>query len=227
VELNSEVKALQEQWAKQNQVFLGAVVADSVHLWTKKPIENIEELKGMKVGASGSLSLWAAGIGMVPVQGDFSTHYNNVRTGVYDSLLAFTTGTYPIKLHEVAPYLIRVDLGATSIGAVTINKSLYDSMPPEVQKVLQETGAEYSQRLAAMLTKLSVEFQEKMKNEGAKIIDLQQAERQKWASTMPNIAQEWVKRNTERGLPAAEVLKAYLGKIRGAGQEPLRQWDKN
>ena len=76
------------------------------------------------------LSLWANGIGAVAVQGDFATHYNNVKTGVYDGLIAFTTGVYPIKIHEVAPYMTKVDLGAMSIGAITINKKLFDSMSP-------------------------------------------------------------------------------------------------
>jgi TRAP-type C4-dicarboxylate transport system substrate-binding protein len=226
VDMNHEVKALRDQWSKQNQVFLGAVVADSIQLYTKKPVSRIDELKGLKVGASGSLSLWANGIGMVPVQGDFSTHYNNLKTGVYDSLLAFVTGTFPIKVHEVAPYVIRIDSGATSIGAITINKALFDSMPREVQKVLVEVGDEYSGRVAATLEKLVSTFEANMVKQGATISELSQAERAKWANTMPNIAQDWVKRNEERGLPAGAVLKTYLAKLRAAGQKPLRDWEK-
>lgn len=226
VEMNRDVAAVRDQWTKQNQVFLGAVVADSIQLFTKKPVSTIEELKGVKVGASGSLSLWANGIGMVPVQGDFSTHYNNLKTGVYDSLLAFVTGCYPIKVHEVAPYMSKLDSGATSIGAVTINKATFDAMPPEVQKVLREVGDEYSERVAATLTKVVATFEANMAKEGATITPLPQSERLKWVNTMPNIAQEWVKRNEERRLPAGAVLKAYLAKLRAAGQTPLRDWEK-
>lgn len=226
VEMNHDMKALKDQWLKQNQVFLGAVVADSIQLFTKKPISRVEDLKGMKVGASGSLSLWANGIGMVPVQGDFATHYNNIKTGVYDSLLAFVTGSYPIKVHEVAPYLTRIDTGATSIGAVTINKNTFDSMPPEVQKVLRDVGDEYSRRVADTLTKLTSTFEANIAREGGTISPLSQQERAKWVNTMPNIAQDWVRRNEERGLPAGLVLKTYLAKLRGAKQTPLRDWEK-
>lgn len=226
VEMNHEMKELQAQWQKQNQVFLGAVVVDSVQLFTKKPIKSIDELKGVKVGASGTLSLWASGIGMVPVQGDFSTHYNNLKTGIYDSLLAFITGSYPIKVYEVAPHMNRLDFGATSIGAVTINLDTWKRMPPEVQKVLAEVGDEYSQRLAGMLTKLTATFEGNWTKEGGTITPLASEERVKWASTMPNIAQDWVKRNEERGLPAGTVLKTYLSKLRSAGQAGLRDWEK-
>ena len=226
VEMNRDMKALQDQWSKHNQVFLGAVVADAIQLFTKKPVASINELKGMKVGAAGSLSLWANGIGMVPVQGDFATHYNNIKTGVYDSLLAFVTGSFPIKVHEVAPYVNKVNMGATSIGAVTINKALFDSMPREVQTVLREVGVDYSARVAATLEKAAYIFEENMAKQGATVSTFPEQERAKWANTMPNIAQDWVRRNEERGLPAGEVLKAYLAKLRAAKQEPLRDWTK-
>jgi TRAP-type transport system periplasmic protein len=226
VDMNGEMKELKDQWARQNQVFLGAVVADSIQLFTKKPFTRIDELKGLKVGASGSLSLWANGIGMVPVQGDFSTHYNNIKTGVYDSLLAFVTGTYPIKIHEAAPYMTKIDAGATSIGALTINKTTFESMPPAVQKVLRDAGVEYSKRLGDTLTGLSTDFEGRMVKEGATIATLSPQERAKWAASMPNIAQEWVKRNEERKLAAGTVLKTYLAKVRAAGQSPLRDWEK-
>ena len=226
VEMNHEMKELQAQWQKQNQLFLGAVVADSVQLFTKKPIKGIDELKGVKVGASGTLSLWASGIGMVPVQGDFSTHYNNLKTGIYDSLLAFITGSYPIKVHEVAPHMNRLDFGATSIGAVTINLDTWKRMPPEVQKAMREVGDEYSRRLADTLTKLTSAFEGNWTKEGGSIAAMPAAERVKWANSMPNIAQDWVKRNEERGLPAGVVLKAYAAKLRAAGQSGLRDWEK-
>jgi TRAP-type C4-dicarboxylate transport system substrate-binding protein len=226
VEMNHEMKELQAQWQKQNQLFLGAVVADSVQLFTKKPIKSIDELKGVKVGASGTLSLWASGIGMVPVQGDFSTHYNNLKTGIYDSLLAFVTGSYPIKVHEVAPHMNKLDFGATSIGAITINLDTWKRMPPEVQKALREVGDEYSQRLAGTLTKVTSVFEANIAKEGGTVTQMPKEERAKWASTMPNIAQDWVKRNEERGLPAGAVLKTYTAKLRAAGQAGLRDWEK-
>ena len=227
VEMNHDMKELQAQWQKQNQLFLGAVVVDSVQLFTKKPIKGLDELKGVKVGASGTLSLWASGIGMVPVQGDFSTHYNNLKTGIYDSLLAFITGSYPIKVHEVAPHMNKFDFGATSIGAITINLDTWKRMPPEVQGVLREVGDEYSRRLADTLTKLTSAFEANWTKEGGSIAPMPAAERAKWASTMPNIAQDWVKRNEERGVPAGTVLKTYTAKLRAAGQTPLRDWEKN
>ena len=43
---------------------------------------------------------------------------------------------------------------------------------------------------------------------------------------MPNIAQDWVKRNEERCEPAKKVLVAYMAKLRAAKVELVRDWDK-
>lgn len=226
VEMNADMLELKAHWAKQNQVFLGVIAADTDHTWTKFPVHTLEDYKGRKLGASGSLSLWANGIGAVAVQGDFATHYNNVKTGVYDGLIAFTTGVYPIKIHEVAPYMTKVNLGAMSIGAITINKKLFDSMSPETQKIFRNVGVEYSQRVSATMKNLAGVFEKKMAAEGAKIFDFPPTERKKWATTMPNIALDWVKRNEERGVPAKKVLEAYMSKLRAAHVELMRDWDK-
>jgi TRAP-type transport system periplasmic protein len=226
VEMNAEMPELKAHWVKQNQVFLGAIAADTDHTWTKFPVSKLEDYKGRKLGASGSLSLWANGIGAVAVQGDFATHYNNVKTGVYDGLIAFTTGVYPIKIHEVAPYMTKVNLGSMSIGAITINKKLFDSMSPETQKIMRDVGVEYSQRVSATMKNLAGIFEKKMAAEGAKISVFPPAERKKWATTMPNIAADWVKRNEERSVPAKKVLQTYMSKLRSAHVELVRDWDK-
>ena len=209
-----------------NSLRTWGIAADTDHTWTKFPVAKLEDYKGRKLGASGSLSLWANGIGAVAVQGDFATHYNNVKTGVYDGLIAFTTGVYPIKIHEVAPYMTKVNLGATSIGAITINKKLFDSMSPETQKIFRDVGAEYSQRVSATMKTLAGVFEKKMAAEGAKISDFPAAERKKWATTMPNIAKDWVNRNEDRGEPAKKVLEAYMAKLRANKVELVRDWDK-
>jgi TRAP-type C4-dicarboxylate transport system substrate-binding protein len=226
VEMNAEMPELKAHWDKQEQVFLGAIAADTDHTWTKFAVTKLEDYKGRKLGASGSLSLWANGIGAVAVQGDFATHYNNVKTGVYDGLIAFTTGVYPIKIHEVAPYMTKVDLGAMSIGAITINKKLFDSMSLQTQKILRDVGAEYSQRVSATMKNLAGVFEKKMADEGAKISDFPATERKKWATTMPNIAKDWVTRNEQRGEPAKKVLDTYMAKLRAEKVDLVRDWDK-
>ncbi len=226
LELNNEMAEMKAQWTAHKQVLLGVTATDTDYILTKFPVKSVDDLKGRKMGASGSLSLWAAGIGAVPVQGDFSTHYNNVKTGVYDGLIAFTTGFYPNKLHQVAPYATRIDLGSMMIGALSANKAFFDKLPPEVQKVLREVGAEYSIKVATTVTNVAKLFEKKMAAEGAKFSRLPASERKRWATTMPNIAKNWVDNNESRNVPARKVLNAYMQKLRDNKVDLARDWDK-
>ena len=225
-DLHKEVPEVAGQWHKNGQVFLGAMVADTNHLMTKFPVATLDDLKGRKLGAAGTTSLWAEGIGAVPVQGDFSTHYNNIKTGVYDGLIIISTGAYPTKLHQVAPYFTRVGVGANLIGALSINKKLYDSMPPEVQKVLRDVGEEYTKRLSVLIMNLAGQFEKKMEEEGAKFSSLSEAERKRWATTLPNIAKQWAARTEQAGSAGNKMLSVYMGKLRAANVRLLREWDK-
>lgn len=225
-ELHDEVPELRAQWTAHKVVFLGSIATDTDYIMTKFPVKSMDDLKGKKMGAAGSISLWASGGGMVPVQGDFATHFNNVKTGVYDGLVAFSTGFYPSKLHQVAPYATRIDLGAMSIGAIAAGKDFFDKLPPEVQKVLREVGIEYSIKVADTVMNLAAVFEKKMEEEGAKFSRLPAEERKKWAMMMPNIGKNWVENNEARNIAARKVFAAYLDKLRKEKVDLVRQWDK-
>jgi TRAP-type C4-dicarboxylate transport system substrate-binding protein len=220
------VPEFNNEWTKYKQVFLASIATDTDYILTKFPVTKIEDIKGKKMGASGSLSLWIDGIGGVPVQGDFATHFNNVKTGVYDGLIAFSTGFYPNKIHQVAPYATRIDLGSMVIGCVSINKAFFDKLPPEVQKIFKDVGKDYTMRVSGLLNNLAKDFETKMAAEGAKFSRLSPEERKKWATTMPNIGKNWVERTEARGLPARKVFAAYMQKLRDNNVPLVREWDK-
>ncbi|MDE0111533.1 MAG: hypothetical protein OXN84_04505 [Albidovulum sp.] len=54
--LHSNVPAMDEQWAKCNQVHLGAMTDGSYHLITKKPINTLDGLYGLKLLAGGAFA---------------------------------------------------------------------------------------------------------------------------------------------------------------------------
>ncbi len=225
-ELNAELPELKAQWTNHKTVFLGGIATDSQYMLTKFPVKTMADLKGRKMGAAGSVSLWASGGGMVPVQGDFATHFNNLKNGVYDGLIAFTTGFYPSKLHQVAPHALRIDFGSMSLGAIAASKDFFDKLPPEVQKVMREVGEAYSLKVADTVANLAKTFEAKMAAEGATFSRLPAEERKQWATEMPNIGKNWVAANEARGIAARKVFAAYLDKLRKENVQLVRDWDK-
>ena len=212
-ELHEELPEMSGSWEKHGQVFVAPIGFDTFYPLTKFPIKSLKDLKGRKLAGAGAVSLWEAPIGIVPVQGNFAVHFNNLKTGVYDGLIAFTTGYYPNKLHEIARYATKVNFGAMPGGGVTVNKSVWGKLPDAVRRAMRESGVDYRNAQHEKMTKLVDTFEAKMKAEGVVFSQMPLDQKLAWAKAMPNIAKEWAARVEAKGFAGNMVLKAYMDKL--------------
>jgi TRAP-type C4-dicarboxylate transport system substrate-binding protein len=232
-EMMDKVPALKAEWDKANAIFLGAMAVDTVHLFTIKPVKTIGDLKGRKISAAGTIGAWVGAIGATPVDGALPSFYNDIKTGVSEGGMTVSTGALGIKLYEVTPYIVTMNMGTFYAGALAINRDTYNKLPPEVQKVIREVGREYSAKVADGVDKGYQAAFRIFKEEGAKqnppvqVTEFAQDERVKMFQGMPNIAQAWAKQNDAKGLPATQILKQYMDLMRARGAKPVRDWDKN
>jgi len=224
-DLHDTVPALRRSWADQNQIMLGASGVDTYHLLTTFPVQGVDDLQGRKILAPGPSAAWLEGTGAVAVNGGLNTYYTQIRTGVADGVLTILTGAYPYKIHEVAPYVTLVSLGAQFNGGLSINKDTWDRLPEDVRKVLADLGRDYSRTMAAEVTDRYDRALAAMIAEGAVVTTLSDAERRKWIDGMPDIAGRWAAAAERRGYPARDVLDAFMAEFRRRGGKPLRDWD--
>lgn len=224
--MQAKIPAMADAWTKNNMVFLGGTGLDSYHLFTKTPINKLEDLNGKKINAPGPSANWVKGTGAVAVAGSLQTYYNDIQTGVTEGALTFATGAFPIKLTEVAPHITKVNYGAQFAGALVMSKRVYDKLPADAKKIVMEVGAEYDAKLSALLTATSVSLMQKMVEGGAKVRELSPAERKQWAAVLPNVALPWAKDLDAKGLPGTQVLNEFVAQIRAAGVQFPRDWSK-
>lgn len=230
-QMNESVPALKAEWDRNNVVFLGASGVDTYHLFTKAPINTYADLNGKKISAPGAVGLWLKGSGAVPVDGSLTSYYTDIQTGVSEGTISIATGILPNKIYEVAPYVTTVDIGALYNGGMAMNKDSFNALPPEVQKIVKEVGLMYSKTLGDTLMQRYEAALKSIQTQGAnqsvpvKVAPMAPGEREKWATTMPDIASEWAKANASRG-PAAQIVKTYMEELRKRGAKPLRDWDK-
>lgn len=224
-DLHDRIPALAASWRQQNQVFLGASGVDTYHLMTNFPVRTLADLRGRKILAPGPSATWLEGTGAVAVNGGLTTYYTQIKTGVADGVLTILTGAYPYRIHEVAPYITLVGIGAQFNGGMAINRSTWDELPTEVREVLTRLGREYSTTLAEEVNGLYEKALHAMQRDGAMVTPLPLQEKQKWIAALPDIAGHWARATERRGYPARRVLHAYLDAVRRRGGHPLRNWD--
>jgi len=227
-DLADKFPAFQKQFDDQNQVLLTNYSSiDNYGVFTKTPVAKMEELKGMKLNAAGANALYLKPLGAVAVLGSLVTYYNQIKTGVSDGTVIWPEATITFKLAEVAPYYLETDFGTGVNKSITMNKDTWNSLPPEVQKVLKETARDYRDKVAqAALDKADASIK-KFKAMGGKIVSLSEADKKKWAMMLPNIAQDLANEvEKKNGYPAKAILAAYMEGLRKAGEKPVRNWDK-
>lgn len=223
-QLMEKVPAFAAEWTKHNTVFLGAQVADTYHLVTKFPVTKLEDLKGKKLLAPGAIASRVQGTGATPVDAGLPVFYNMLQTGVADGAVILITGVLPFKLHEVAPYITKVDLGAVFSGALAMNKKTWDGLPPHMKDLFRTLGRDYAKMCADLVAEReAAAWAALTKNPAVKVSELPQAERVKWAKALPDVAGDWARRNGE---PGRQVLKIFMEEARKHGAKPLRDWDR-
>jgi TRAP-type transport system periplasmic protein len=225
-DMQKSIPAMADAWTKNGLVYLGGAALDSYHLWTKFPVTRVEDLQGKKIAAPGPAANWIRDTGAVAVAGTLNSYYEDLKSGVADGVLVFSTGAWGAKLHEVAPHITKVNFGAMFAGGVAMNKSRFDRLPPEVQQVLREVGEAYAEQFAKAQSAAAGAVLQNMVNAGAKMADLSPDERKRWADKLPQVARTWSADLQGKGLPGDAVLEAYVGGLKKAGVALPRDWTR-
>ncbi|WP_425092319.1 C4-dicarboxylate TRAP transporter substrate-binding protein [Tropicimonas sp. S265A] len=225
-EIAKEYPAMQAEFDAQNQVYLATgVVLDTYQVFSRMPISSLSDLEGTKIAGAGMNLRYVEGIeGAAGVRGGLTDFYNMVQTGLVDSAMLWPEAASTFKIAEVAPYMLKADLGAVNSKTVTVNKDYWEKLPVEVKEVLQEVAVAYRDHVAGIAMDRAQASRDAYVAAGGTIVELDDAERAAWANAMPNIAAEWAQGLNDAGQPGTQMLNSYLGKLQQAGFSPVRDW---
>ena len=225
-EIAKEFPAMAAELDAENQVYLATgVVLDTYQLFSKTPIDSIEDLEGKKVAGAGYNLRYLEGInGAAGVRGGLPNFYNMLQTGVVDAAMLWPEAAGTFKIAEVAPYMLKADIGAVNSKTVTVNKDVWAKLPDEVKDVLQRVAVEYRDHVAGIAMDRANEALDAYVAGGGTVVELSDDARRAWVLSMPNIAADWAAGLDASGAPGSEMLKAYVEKLVAAGETPVRDW---
>lgn len=225
-EIAKEYPAMQNEFKKQNQVYLATgVVLDTYQIFGKKEISSIKDLEGSKVAGAGMNLRYLEGIkDAAGVRGGLTDFYNMLQTGLVDYAMLWPEAAKTFKIAEVGPYMIKADLGAVNTKTVTVNADYWKKLPDEVKKTLQDVAVLYRDHIAGLAMDRAADSHDAYKQAGGKIIEVSADDRTAWAKAIPNIAAEWAANLDKRGEAGTEMLNTYIGKLESAGYKGVRDW---
>jgi TRAP-type C4-dicarboxylate transport system substrate-binding protein len=216
------------QGEKFNQIVLkSAGVADNYVLFSKREIKQFSDLKGMKIAAVGANQPWVAAAGATPVATELATQYNAYQTGVFEGMVLWQQAYTAFRMCELGAFRLDTDFGAVSPILLTVNKDSWAKLPDDVKTALREATNTWASETDKRIKSASEAGRQRCeKDHNLKTTKLSDADRKAWAFAMPNVAQNWAKRQDAANLPGSKMLAEWMNYMREKKQPVVRQWDR-
>lgn len=190
--------------ALKDYKIITAFATEASHLMSKKPVKDIGDLKGMQIRISGALTPVLEDLGATPVGMGMAEVPEAIQTGIIEGLVSSREVLKDLKLAESLKYTTDYPLSVTSFVAV-MNKDVWESLPPDVQQVIDELGPEMAKWTGEYHDNHVKETLEWSSQEhGLTIITLTEEEKAKWHSKLQPLQDKLVRDLEAKGLPATE-----------------------
>ena len=177
-------------------------------LHTKKPVRTLEELKGMKIRSTGMSTKIVFALGATPVAMPMTESYDALSRGITEGIVCPYEALYGWKLGEVIKSTTQNYVCAYfSAFFVTMNKDKWNSLPPDIQKIIENVNKEYIEKAGKAWDEIDTGGKDFTTKLGNQIISLTKEEEVKWAKAVQPLFDEYLKEKTGKGLPAEEALK--------------------
>jgi len=191
---------------KHNQKMLYQVPWPSRNVYTKKEIKTLEDLKGLKIRTvSKEDSDLLTALGASPIQMPWGEVVTSLATGVIDGVGTSSASGVDGKFWEFTGYASRWNWQCSE-DMVNVNLDAWNSLSPELQKIVEETARE----LEPQFWKLAVEENKKKEKilveNGMKVYDPNPELQAKFIELSSQIWQDHMKEVPE----SVQVIEDYL-----------------
>lgn len=178
---------------------------------TKKPIKSPNDLKGMKLHASGGIyNEIATKYGVTPVSVASPEMYEATQRGVVEGAFLSYPAVKSYKLNELVKYLT---YGASFGGypvVYTVNEQKWQSLPEDIQKALTQAGEDTAKVAGEAWDQKETEVLKEFEQQGLEIYKLSSEEKEKWKEPMKTVGQEWTDDMEKKGLPGKKVFEEFV-----------------
>ncbi len=194
-----EFKGVKPLWLHTND-------GSSFHFANAKGATKLEDLKGLKIRAATRLnSRMLAALGAAPVQMPLPAVPESISKGVIDGAMVPWEGVPTVKLHEIAKSHLDVPAGnykfSNSLFALLMNQAKYDSLSPELKKVIDDNSGAAASALAGEkgFDSVVVRHHKMSTDRGNTVNTLSDAEFARWVKASEGVDEEWFKDVAAKG----------------------------
>ena len=161
-----------EHFRKKDFEFMAWAEVGNVHLFSKKPIHQVSDLRGLKIwtGSGDPISKETFSVmGTNPIPLPVTSVTTALNTGMIDTVYAPPLGALALQWHTYTQHMMSLPL-THATGVVLISKKYFDKIPSRLSAMLKD---EFKQSMAALTSELRKQTKDAIsliKSSGVEII---------------------------------------------------------
>jgi TRAP-type transport system periplasmic protein len=198
---------VQEEFRKFNQKALWTQATGSQRILSKRPVKTLEDLKGLKIRASAQMATLYKKLGAAPVFIPMTEAYEGLQRGAADAVSAGLLHMESLRFHEVCKHLLIVEgIGVNNAGFGTVNLDRWNSLPPELQRIVLDVSNAFPAHLARQMMLSEEKTIENFRASGVKIYPLSLSDQKALQAAGEEVTALWVEEMAGKGLPGRGAL---------------------
>jgi len=169
-----------------------------------KPVNKMEDLKGMTLRGLGFIAEVVSALGGTPRPIPTPEAYEAIQKRVIDGLMLPMETMRAFRYAEVAKYVTECwPIGQVYTFYMVMNKDTWNKLPPNIQKIINEYP--FEEKLAAMWNEIDIDGKKYGMEKGLKFIELPPEEIAKWKKAVEPVLDKYVKSMVTAGYQEKET----------------------
>ena len=133
------IEIFRQAYGEHHVRFVGPVPCTGLALYSRKPIQTLDDFKGFKVRSTGIAAQVFQKAGATPVFFPGAEIYQALQTGVCDGAHWGTVSTaWDMKFQEVTSYIVMPYLAGINNGEIIMNQKKWEDLPADLKAIVEE-----------------------------------------------------------------------------------------
>jgi TRAP-type C4-dicarboxylate transport system substrate-binding protein len=177
------------------------------HIHSKMPINNLEDIQGKKIRATGLSSKIVKNLGAVPVAMTNPEAYDAIQKGVCAGSHTTVESLSCVKLSEVTDYTTEIYMGSTAFVFV-MNLKKWNSLPKDIKQIFNEVSKFSLERMGKAWDKADLDARTlAITKHEHKFIPLDKKELARWHGRGKPLLDQYIINMEAKNLPGKEALE--------------------
>jgi TRAP-type C4-dicarboxylate transport system substrate-binding protein len=208
-----------EEWDKSHVLWLNTSPVNSI-ITRDTRVEKLEDMQDLTLRGPGIIGEVVKALGASPKPVPLVETYDAISRGVVDGSMTPIETLFSFRLAEAIKYVTNCWQASNLYTFyVVMNKSTWDSLSAEHQKIFNEISEEYKNKAAEVWNEVDVKGYKQGKEQGVEFINLSPEEMARWEQAVQPVIDDKIESLVQQGR-AEEKVKEMIEYI----QERTEYW---